>query len=105
MYNKRTVFVLLAGGILNACTWVHLSDNAKSVRVVTQNDLAICKKMATTTANLVGKILGMNRSKEKVQSELETLARNSAADLGGNAIFPVSDAVDGKQTFIVYECP
>jgi len=103
--NTSIVIVLLASVSLSACTWVRLSEEAKNVRVIEQSEAATCKKIATTTANLMGKILGMDRRTEKVQAELETLASNSAADLGGNAIAPASDVEDGKQTFTVYTCP
>jgi len=105
MKNKGVVLVLLGASVLSACSWVRLSDEAKSVKVIAQSEADTCKKVATTTANLMGKVLGMERRKEKVQVELETLARNAAADLGGNAILPVTSVDDGKQLFAVYQCP
>jgi hypothetical protein len=35
---------------------------------------------------------------------MQALARNSAADMGGDTVVPVSEIQDGKQTFEVYKC-
>ena len=49
--------------------------------------------------------MGIERSGEKVQTELETLARNKAVEFGGNVVVPSSEIVDGIQSFDVYQCP
>ena len=40
----------------------------------------------------------------KVAGELATLARNSAAQLGGDTVVATSEITDGSQTFAVYRC-
>jgi len=39
-----------------------------------------------------------------IQGELESLARNEAALMGGDAIVPASAIERGRQTFDVYLC-
>lgn len=97
--------ISLTGFLLVSCTWVKPTSEGESVMVRNADQVADCKKMANTTASLRSKVMGVERSKEKVQKELETLARNAAVDYGGNVVVPTSEITDGKQTFDVYKCP
>ena len=36
--------------------------------------------------------------------ELERLGRNSAAEMGGDTIVPMSKVIDGERVFNVYQC-
>ena len=47
---------------------------------------------------------GFKRGEEKVKKELEALARNSAANMDGDTVVPITDIEDGKRTFAVYRC-
>ncbi|MGD8567716.1 MAG: DUF4156 domain-containing protein [Gammaproteobacteria bacterium] len=102
---QKHISVLLMVLLLASCTWVKLDKEAESVMVKQKSEVADCRKIARTTVSLRSKILGIERSKEKVQRELETLARNSAVDYEGNAVVPSSIIKDGKQSFDVYLCP
>jgi hypothetical protein len=44
------------------------------------------------------------RSDERVASELATLARNQAGEIGGDTIAASSPVSEGKQSFDVYRC-
>jgi hypothetical protein len=68
------------------------------------NEVSSCKKLGKTTTNLKDKIAGIKRNEKKVQKEMQALARNSAADMGGDTVVPVSEIQEGKQTFEVYKC-
>lgn len=94
------VYLLVAG-----CTWVKLSDEAQNVHVSLKEDVSGCKSLAKTTVSVKHSVIGVERNKEKVQLELNTLARNAAAKKGGNVIVPESDVVEGEQTFAIYQCP
>ena len=76
-----------------------------TVKVMSSADAA-CQRLGTTTSHGKADVASIDRNEEKVATELETLARNHTAGMGGNAIVadgPVTD--DGKRTYIVYKCP
>lgn len=102
---RRTVPVILVLALVASCTWVKLDKPAESVAVKQIDDVGNCKKVARTVVSLRSKVMGIQRNKEKVQRELETLARNAAVDFEGNVVVPSSPIEEGKQTFDVYQCP
>ena len=68
------------------------------------HEVLTCEKLGKTTVSLLDKVVGVDRSAEKVRGELETLARNSAADIGGDTVVAASEITDGKQAYDVYRC-
>ncbi|MEM7294301.1 MAG: DUF4156 domain-containing protein, partial [Pseudomonadota bacterium] len=62
------------------------------------------RKLGKTSTSVVASVAGVARPPETVQQELETVGRNSAADMGGDTIVAESKIDDGKQTFGVYKC-
>ena len=89
---------------LQACTWVKLSDEGKKVRVLGADEVTGCTKLGKASVSLKSKVAGFDRSRKKVQEELEMLGRNTAVELGGDTIVPVTPIKDGKQVFDVYRC-
>ena len=89
---------------LNACTWVKETPGGEKVRVLSADEVGSCKELGSTSSFLKDKIVGVNRNKDKVKKELQTLARNAAADMGGDTIVPKTEIKDGKQEFTVYKC-
>lgn len=63
-----------------------------------------CQKLGSTTASVIDKLGFIERNEEKVERDLAALAKNSAADMGGDTIVPTGPARGGKQTFNVYKC-
>ena len=104
MNNSWKLMILLMTGLLVSCTWVKLTPEGEKVRVLSIDEVASCKKLGKTTTSLKDKIAGMSRNEAKVQKEMQALARNSAADMGGDTVVPVSEVKDGRQTFEVYKC-
>ena len=101
----RTIFIVLAVSVfVSGCTWVKLSPEGEKARVLTESEVASCKKLGKTTVSLKSKVAGFERNVEKVKKELETLARNRAVDLDGDTVVPVSEIENGQQTFSVYRC-
>ncbi|MGD8941146.1 MAG: DUF4156 domain-containing protein [Gammaproteobacteria bacterium] len=90
--------------LIASCSWVKLTPEGEKVRVLSMNEVSSCKKLGKTTTNLKDKIAGIKRNEKKVQKEMQALARNSAADMGGDTVVPVSEIQEGKQTFEVYKC-
>ena len=103
MKNSSLVF-LLSTVLVTSCAWVKLTPEGEKVRVLSMSEVSSCKKLGKTTASLKEKIAGMKRNEDKVQKEMQALARNSAADMGGDTVVPVSEIQDGRQIFEVYKC-
>jgi hypothetical protein len=92
---------LIAGG----CTWVKPTAAGDGVHVGTATEVASCKKLGATHAKTSTKVAFFARSEKKIDAELETLARNEAADMGGDTIVaqgPTSS--EGRRSFDVYHC-
>jgi hypothetical protein len=101
---KRAYLLLLSLALVSSCTWVKLTPQGEKVRVLSATEISSCKKLGKTVTSLKDKIAGIHRNKQKVEKEMQALARNSAVDIGGDTVVPVSDIKDGKQTFDVYRC-
>jgi hypothetical protein len=95
---------IAAAALLAACTWVEPTAQGEKVRVLSAAEVTKCKKVGQTTVSLLAKLAGIERNAQKVQEELNILARNSAVELDGDTVVPVSAVEDGRQTFEVYRC-
>lgn len=88
-----------------ACTpWVELSDSGAVVRVAAAHEVGTCERLGRTTAKGVDKLLGANRLDHVVERELQDMARNEAAGIGGDTIVADTPITDGRQSFVVYRC-
>ena len=101
---KKMIFTLGMALSLVACTWVELTPEGEKVKVATEADVANCKNMGKATVSVKAELGGVVRNQEKVQKELETLARNIAIDLKGDTVVPAGEITDGRQVFNVYRC-
>ena len=89
---------------LPACTWVEVTKEAQQVTLVKEFNVKDCLKLGTTSATTTYKIGIIIREDETVTEELITVARNRAAELGGDSIVSKGVAVEGKMSFDVYKC-
>ena len=89
---------------ITACTWVTLMPEAESVQVSTAGGIVDCQKKGQASVSLKDSVIGIKRGTKQVKKELTILGKNSALNIGGNAIVPASEIKDGKQTFDVYTC-
>jgi hypothetical protein len=71
---------------------------------MTAEDVTACKRMGKTTVKTAPKVVGLKRHEYKVEEELDTLARNSAVELGGDTVVRVDEPVEGRQVYEVYRC-
>ena len=99
----RWLCVLLCLSI-SACAWVKLTPGGEKVRVLDAAEVGSCKSLGTTTVSLLAKVAGIKRNEDEVSKELSLLARNAAADIGGDTIVPSTPIEDGKRTYEVYKC-
>lgn len=103
---EKLLALIVAASILvvTGCAWVKPTPEGEKVRVLDADEVSTCKELGATNVSLLDKIAGINRNAEKVQKELETLARISAARMGGDTVVADSPVQDGQQRFIVYKC-
>ena len=89
---------------LPACTWVKPTISAENVRVAYDGNVSGCRPAGDISVSVADKIAFYHRSDLKVRDELETLARNQAAELPADTIKPASEPHDGAQNFSAYVC-
>lgn len=89
---------------LSACTWVTLTPSGEKARVLSEAEVVNCKRLGTTTVTTKDKVANIYRNEDTVAKELETLARNSAYELGGDTVVPLGTPVEGTQSYAVYKC-
>lgn len=89
---------------LGGCAWVKLTPGGEKVRVLSAAEVASCRHVGDTNVSLLARLGAVKRNEEKVQDELDALARNSAADMGGDTVVAMSEVTDGKQRYAVYKC-
>jgi hypothetical protein len=100
-------YAAIAGlaALAGSCTWVKLTDPGTGVRVATVAQVSSCKKLGATHTKTSTRIGFFSRSPQKIDSELESLARNEAADMGGDTIVSQGPASsEGRRSFDVYRC-
>ena len=102
----RLSFSLLTITLISSCSnWVQVTSEGQTVRLVPTGIPANCDRIGRVQARTLGRIIGIERGAERLQDELTQIARNEAADRGGNTIVPESLIADGRQTFGIYLCP
>jgi hypothetical protein len=88
-----------------ACTWVEPDANGRNVRVVYDGTLeGACRALGTVTVSVKHEVAGIERNRLKVQDELESLARNEAATMGGDSVQALGEPSGGEQRYGVYRC-
>lgn len=108
MNRPRRAFLLPASILvttLAGCSSVTLSLDGERVRLMKPEEVTVCQKLGRTTATTSTTVLGfIGRSYPTVAKEVQQLARNEAAKMGGDSIAPEGGIDGGRQTFGVYRC-
>jgi hypothetical protein len=89
--------------LLSGCATLKLSEGGEKVRVLDPAEVSSCRNLGRTNASVTARVV-FDRPADAVAEELETVARNSAASMGGDTIVPLTVIEEGKQTFVVYKC-
>jgi hypothetical protein len=97
-------WIAAAGALALACTWVKLTEGGDAVRLAAEGEVSGCETKGRTHAQTTDRVLIFARSTQTVQRELESLARNEAALMGGDTVAPATPIEGGRQTFDVYLC-
>jgi hypothetical protein len=100
---KKITCLLSAAFLLSACSTLKLNEGGEKVRMLAPNEVTSCKNLGRTNASVTSKII-FDRPTATIADELATVARNSAARMGGDTIVPLTVIEDGQQTFVVYKC-
>lgn len=104
MIKLKAITILISGLIVSSCAFVQLDTGGEKVRVLSPDEVSSCRELGKAHANVTDAVFGMNRPIETLQKELEVIGRNSAVNLGGDTIVPLTVIKEGKQTFVVYKC-
>lgn len=89
---------------LSGCAWVETTKEGGEVLLVKSYNVQSCQHLGSTRSTVKHEIGPITRSEDKVREELVTLAKNHAADMGGDSIVAAGPATDGSMTFDVYKC-
>lgn len=102
---RGTALLCAALALPSACAWVKLTDAGSRVRVATAAEVSGCDRIGATHAKTSPDAWIFSRNPKKIDEEVEFLARNEAADLGGDTIVPRSStSEEGRRSFDVYVC-
>lgn len=105
MKNIAGCALLLVVAVLpSACSFVDPTASGGVVRVAYDGDIAGCRDAGSVAVSVTDKIAFYHRSDLKVRDELETLARNEAANIPADTIKPLNEPKDGAQRFEAYVC-
>ena len=96
--------IVVLGAFALACTWVKLSEGGQAVRVAKPGEVSGCASKGRTHAQTTDRVVIFARRDPPIQLELESLARNEAAVMGGDTVVPATPIEGGRQTFDVYRC-
>lgn len=100
--NHYAIFLAII--FLPACTWVELTENGNEVTLVKPFNVKNCVKLASTQTSTKHQVGIFTRSEETVTNELISIAKNRAAELGGDSIVSVKPLTEGSMGFDVYKC-
>lgn len=95
-----TCLSLLGAG----CSFIPVVPGAEKVRLESPERAAACEHLGKTHSNVLNAIMGIERSRQAIASDLFRISANSAVEMGGNALVPVGEPIAGKQTFEIYRC-
>lgn len=86
------------------CGVLSLTDDGAAIRLAKPDAVASCTKLGRVKASVLHNVGFIPRHPDAVKEEIEVVARNSAAQMGGDTMVPASGVEDGKQAFDVYQC-
>jgi len=90
--------------LLGGCTWVKPEPGSERIRIASADAVAACTRQGTTRASLRDRVASVQRKPGKVAEEIETLARASALEMGGDTLVPIGPVVNGAREFVVFRC-
>ena len=95
--------IMVTAGSLAACTTARLTASGEKARLLSVDEAAKCEKLGRAVISRKP-LISIPRPQAIIVKELRILARNNAANMGGDTVAPVSGVSNGQQTFEVYKC-
>ena len=86
------------------CTLVEPTNEGSEVNLEKAINVKTCKNLGSSTATVKHKIGLITSGEDTVLEELTTIAKNSAAKMGGDSIVAKEPMVDGVMSFDIYRC-
>jgi hypothetical protein len=102
--TKALISAIGAVVLVGCSSWVQLTGQGEGVILLPESGVATCTRIGGTRSSTLNKILFAKRNLTRLEEELNTLARNEAGSMGGDAIVIESPISDGTQRFGVYKC-
>ena len=94
---------------------VPLEEGAAEIRILAGPDsnasdeekaiASTCKELGKTRVSVLSKVGIIERSSDKIAKELDTMARNAALELGGNAAVATGKIDAGERRYRILDCP
>ncbi len=106
MNNRKSALALVTVTLtlIGSCATVSLTTGGEKIRVLGPDEISSCRELGNTNTSVTATALGVPRPPETIAIELETIGRNSASNMKGDTIVPLTVINEGKQTFVVYKC-
>lgn len=103
-FAPKALAAAAIAAVIGGCSFVEVQPNASDILVLEPERTENCKRLGETRVSVAAKVGFIKRGEPSVRSDLEKLAKNSAADMGGDTITPESGIKAGKQTYGVFDC-
>ena len=100
---NKIICIASAAILLSACSSLKLTESGEKVRVLDPAEVSSCKNLGRTNTSVTDRVI-FERPADAVAEELQIVARNSGARMGGDTIVPLTVIEGGQQTFVVYKC-
>ena len=84
--------------------WVAPTPVSKNVRVANGTDVANCRLAGQADLNVPEKLGNLQRVPDDMENDLQTLAKNQAANSGADTVAPLTIQTGGRQTWGFYAC-
>lgn len=99
-------FLLASLAILvTGCSWVSVDKGAEDVLVLPAERLAPdCESLGLVTVSVLDRVGVLERHDEEVVEDLDVLARNHAARVGGDTAVPRGPAENGQRRYEIFRC-
>lgn len=90
---------------LSACSWgIKLDSDGRHVRTAWDGRTSGCQELGKVTVSVLDRVGPVSRNDIKLRDELQTLARNEAAQMGADTIAPLGEPRDGSQSWSAWRC-
>lgn len=86
------------------CTYVKLDPAAEDIENLSKERVQKCERLGQTRVSVAQNVGFIARGDRAIRNDLEILARNSAAEMGGDTITPESEIQNGKRSYGVFNC-